>query len=155
LSLHDIIYCCVVESNPKPKGKVNKSFFSTQFGELLVTVMSLLEKNCLDKLEICKKFCIMLRISDDSDQLLFDDKEIQELMAIKSFDELLMSFSCNQIQFSAKEKLINNTKSPIYTCVHYTALSVCLAELCCFPTPGTTLGSIIRKFMSHGYQLFR
>ena len=56
----------------------------------------------------------MLRISDDSDQLLFDDKEIQELMAIKSFDELFVRLRhyWSWDQWSILEHIINKSKLP-------------------------------------------
>jgi len=50
----------------------------------------MLDLNRPDKLEACKEYCTTLFISDDSHQLLFDDDQLPQLKAVKSFDELFM-----------------------------------------------------------------
>ncbi|XP_065886204.1 uncharacterized protein [Dysidea avara] len=73
----------------QPVRKGNKTF-TTQFSKLLTKVSYLLDHNCGDRLEMCKRFCSTLCISDASDQLLFGDNQLPQLKASKNFGELFI-----------------------------------------------------------------
>lgn len=60
---------------------------SAQFSSLVRTVEKVLDK-CHENLEICKRFCLDLTISDNSDKLLFDDEKLKKIKECTSFREL-------------------------------------------------------------------
>ena len=76
------------ESVHKPK--LSTKACTTQFCTLLVKVAQVLDKDnkCSDKLELCKEFCSSLKISDDSDELLFNDKQLKQINQCKTFRNL-------------------------------------------------------------------
>jgi len=53
---------------------------------LLTKVTHYLDKQCSEKLDVCKEFCSALKISDDSDELLFDDNQLDHC---KTFRDLI------------------------------------------------------------------
>ena len=53
----------------------------------MATIESLLEK-CHDKLEQSKHFCSNIAISGNSDELLFNDEQLQKINACSTFNEL-------------------------------------------------------------------
>ena len=67
------------------KSKVSTKACTTQFCTLLTKVAQVLDKKCGDKLEVCKEFCSSLKISDDSDELLFNDKQLEQIDWCKTF----------------------------------------------------------------------
>ena len=66
----------------------NNKEFSTQFSNLLSKVIPILDANCLEKLELCKYHCSTLKISDYSDESLFNDEQLTKIDGCKSFNEL-------------------------------------------------------------------
>ena len=54
--------------------KRSSNTFAIQFSMLLANIGCLLDGKCSDKLEKCKQFCCALKVSDESSELLFDDK---------------------------------------------------------------------------------
>ena len=66
----------------------NNKTFTSQFGCLLVNVISLLDKTCRNKLEDCQQFCSNLKISDNSSDPLFDDKQLEKINNCTTFKEL-------------------------------------------------------------------
>ena len=88
----------------------NNKKFSSQFYHLLVTVMSLLEKTCSDKLEACKQFCSTLCISENSSELLFDDEQMKTINNCKTFKELFstqLRHHWSWIEYSLLESIID------------------------------------------------
>lgn len=63
------------------------SRLSAQFSSLVRTVENVLDK-CSKNLEICKRFCLDLTISDSSDILLFSDEQLKKVKKCKSFRKL-------------------------------------------------------------------
>ena len=60
---------------------------SVQFSTFVTTIEALLE-TCRDKLEQSKRFCSNLTISGNSDELLFNDEQLQKINACTTFSEL-------------------------------------------------------------------
>ena len=60
---------------------------SAQFSTFVTTIETLLEV-CHDKLEKAKRFCLNLTISDNSNELLFNDEQMQKINACTTFSEL-------------------------------------------------------------------
>ena len=60
---------------------------SVQFSAFVNTIEALLEK-CHDKLEQSKRICLNLTISNNSDERLFNDEELQKINACTTFKEL-------------------------------------------------------------------
>ena len=56
----------------------------------MATVEELLDNKCHDKLEQCKRFCSNLTISDNSDELLFNDEQLQNINTCSKFNELFI-----------------------------------------------------------------
>ena len=86
--------CC--RSTSSPTRLTNSSELSTvktadplsvQFSTFVTTIEQLI-KNCNEKLEQSKLFCSNLTISDNSDELLFNDEQIQNINACTTFNEL-------------------------------------------------------------------
>ena len=63
---------------------------SAQFSTFVSTIEALLADRCHDKLEQSKRFCENLSISDNSDELLFNDEQLQKINACTEFHELFM-----------------------------------------------------------------
>lgn len=61
---------------------------SAQFSTFVATIETLLADRCDDKLEQSKRFCSNLTIGDNSDELLFNDEQLQKINACTKFDEL-------------------------------------------------------------------
>ena len=79
------------QSSHQQKSQCNNRQFSIPFSEFLAKVMRLLDKHCSDKLELCKGFCCTLKISDDSKEPLFNDKDVKKIDKCKNFKELFYS----------------------------------------------------------------
>ena len=60
---------------------------SVQFSTFVATIEALLE-TCHDKLEQSKRSCLNFTISDNSDELLFSDEQMQKINACTTFSEL-------------------------------------------------------------------
>ena len=60
---------------------------SVQFSTFVAAIEVLLG-TCHDKLEQSKRFCSNLTISDNSDELLFNDEQLQKINACTTFSEL-------------------------------------------------------------------
>ena len=60
---------------------------SAQFSTFVAIIEALLQQ-CHDKLELSKQFCSNLTISDNSDELLFSDQQLQKINACTTFNEL-------------------------------------------------------------------
>ena len=60
---------------------------SVQFSTFVATIEVLLE-TCHDKLEQSKRICSNLTISNNSDELLFSDEQLQKINACTTFSEL-------------------------------------------------------------------
>ena len=60
---------------------------SAQFSSLVRTVENFLDKSSKN-LETCKRFCLDLTISDNSDVLLFNDEQLKKIKECTSFREL-------------------------------------------------------------------
>jgi len=75
----------------------------TEFLTLVESVLALL--NNTDALEICKEFCSYLRISDESDKLLFDE---QKILPCKNFEELfeILHHHLNWDEYSILSQII-------------------------------------------------
>ena len=54
----------------------------------MTTIAALLNTFCTDKLERSKLLCSNLTISDSSDELLFNDEQLQKINACSTFSEL-------------------------------------------------------------------
>ena len=68
--------------------------FATQFSILLAEVGSLLDSKCSDKLEKCKQFCCTLKVSDECNELLFDNKQLKNINQCCTFQQLFSSQLC-------------------------------------------------------------
>jgi len=90
-------------------------FFASQFSSLLTNVVGYLDKSCSDKLEACKHFCSTLHISDNSDQLLFDDEQLKTINNCSSFQELFFASQLRHhwdwAEYSILEHIIDLSKS--------------------------------------------
>ena len=60
---------------------------SAQFSSLVRTVEAVLDKSS-DNLDLCKRFCLDLTISDNSDTLLFNDEQLLKIEQCQTFREL-------------------------------------------------------------------
>jgi len=60
---------------------------SAQFSSLVRTVENVLDK-CTENLKMCKRFCLDLTISDNSDVLLFNDEQLKKIKECTSFRQL-------------------------------------------------------------------
>ena len=76
------------QSNQKPK--VSTKEYMTQFSTLVFKVQCFLDQNCIDKLDACKAYCSNLKISNDSDELLFVDEQLQQIDRCKTFRKLFI-----------------------------------------------------------------
>ena len=63
---------------------------SAQFSTFVAAIEELLNKKCQDKLEQSKRFCSNLTISDNSDELLFNDDQLQNINTCAKFSELFV-----------------------------------------------------------------
>ena len=63
---------------------------SAQFSTFVSTIEALLTDRCHDKLEQSKRFCsnLTITISDNSNELLFNDEQLQKINACTEFHEL-------------------------------------------------------------------
>ena len=88
--------------------RANNTFHS-QFSVLLINIIRLLDSYCKDKLEVCKEYCCNLKISDDSDQPLFSDKQVYEIEKCKNFHELFLHLrNCwNWDEFHILERIVD------------------------------------------------
>ena len=60
---------------------------SAQFNSLVRTVEAVLDRSS-NNLELCKRFCLDLPISNNSDTLLFNDEQLLKIEQCKTFQEL-------------------------------------------------------------------
>ena len=63
---------------------------SAQFSAFVAAIEELLDDKCQDKLEQSKTFCSNLTISNNSNELLFSDEQLQKIKACLSFSELFI-----------------------------------------------------------------
>ena len=75
------------QKNVSAISQKSANHLSAQFSSLLRTVESVLDK-CSKNLETCKRFCLDLKISDDSDVPLFNDEQLKKINKCKSFRQL-------------------------------------------------------------------
>ena len=61
---------------------------SVQFSTFVATIEELLDEKCQNKLKQSKRFCANLTISDNSDELLFSDEQLQKINTCTTFSEL-------------------------------------------------------------------
>ena len=86
-----------IDSNQPPEVSKQKSVsailhkpanhLSAQFSSLVRTIENFLDKSSKN-LETCKRFCLYLTISDNSDILLFNDEQLKRIRECTSFREL-------------------------------------------------------------------
>ena len=79
---------------------------------MLRTVESALDKYSKN-LEICKRFCLDLTISDDSDVLLFNDEQLKKINKCKSFKQFfaLLRQNWNWKEYCILEHIISQSES--------------------------------------------
>jgi len=84
----------ITDSHPTPNSKYSHlsvkpqvSKASAQFSSLIRTVEVLLDKSSAN-LELCKRICLDLKISDDSESLLFNDEQLEKIEQCTTFHEL-------------------------------------------------------------------
>ena len=63
---------------------------SVRFSTFVATIEALLDKKCRNKLKQSKRFCSNLTISDSSDELLFNDEQLQKIKACSTFSKLFV-----------------------------------------------------------------
>ena len=104
------------DHNQHSKQEPNKrssNTFAIQFSMLLANIGCLLDGKCSDKLEKCKQFCCALTVSDESSELLFDDKQLKEINQCHNFHQLFAShlhFHLNWEQYLILESIIALTE---------------------------------------------
>ena len=54
----------------------------------MVIIRNILEKNCDDKLKVCKEFCSSLTTTNDPDKVLFNDRELEKIKQCATFGQL-------------------------------------------------------------------
>ena len=93
--------------------KRSSNTFAIQFSMLLTNIGCLLDGKCSNKLEKCKQFCCTLKVSDESSELLFDDKQLKEINQCHAFQQLFTShlhFHLNWEQYFILESIIALTE---------------------------------------------
>ena len=93
--------------------KRSSNAFAIQFSMLLANIGCLLDGKCSDKLEKCKQFCCTLQVSDESSELLLDDKQLKEINQCLNFRQLFTShlrFHLNWEQYLILESIIALTE---------------------------------------------
>ena len=93
--------------------KRSSNTFAIQFSMLLANIGCLLDDKCSNKLEKCKQFCCALKVSDESSELLFDDKQLKEINQCHTFHQLFASHLCfhlNWEQYFILESIIALTE---------------------------------------------
>lgn len=85
---------------------------SAQFSSLVRTVESVLDKS-YKNLETCKRFCLDLTISDNSDVLLFNNNQLKKIKECTSFRELfeLLRQHWNWKEYCILEHIISQSES--------------------------------------------
>ena len=85
---------------------------SAQFSSLVRTVESVLDKS-YKNLETCKRFCLDLTISDNSDVLLFNNDQLKKIKECTSFRELfeLLRQHWNWKEYCILEHIISQSES--------------------------------------------
>ena len=84
---------------------------SVQFSAFVATIATLLSTFCSDKLEQSKQLCSNLTISDNFDELLFNDTQLQEINACSTFSELfaILRKHWSYIDYSILRQIITTT----------------------------------------------
>ena len=85
---------------------------SAQFSSFLRKVENILDKSS-KSLETCKRFCLDLTISDNSDLHLFEDQQLKKIKECASFRELfeLLRLHWNWNQYCILEHFISESES--------------------------------------------
>ena len=99
-------------SKQEPTNRSSNTF-AIQFSMLLANIGCLLDGKCSDKLKKCKQFCCTLKVSDESSDLLFDDKQLKEINQCHTFHQLFTShlhFHLNWEQYFILESIIALTE---------------------------------------------
>ena len=83
---------------------------SVQFSRFVATIEALLER-CHDKLEQSKRICSNLTISNNHDELLFSDEQLQKINACTTFNELftILRKHWSLLDYSILKEIITTT----------------------------------------------
>ena len=102
-------------AEPHQSSLISFTSLNAEFTSLLLNVRHILSSSPdkQDNLEICKEFCILLRISDSSNEPLFSDEKIAKIKECHNFKQLfdIISIHMSWDEHSILTYIVNECNS--------------------------------------------